>query len=160
MIRVEANQQGLRGGQRVPLARLSCICRAVDRALGLKAPVFVSVAFVDGPTMRRLNRTYRGKDRVTDVLAFPFTQGEVRGEVVICVPQAVRQASEQAHGLHTEIAILLVHGLLHVFGHDHEVPTDRGRMFRLQVRALKELGIAWEPPELEVSPRVRRHSAL
>lgn len=90
----------------------------------------LSVSFVGDAFMRTLNRTYRGIDRPTDVLsfsmregAFPRIQPDVLGDIVIAVPVAARQASAAGHDLHREIDLLLVHGLLHLLGYDHE----RGR---------------------------------
>lgn len=77
--------------------------------------------------MRTLNRTYRGIDRPTDVLsfsmregAFPRIQPDVLGDIVIAVPVALRQASAAGHDLHREVDLLLIHGLLHLLGYDHE----------------------------------------
>ncbi len=77
--------------------------------------------------MRSLNRRYRGKDRTTDVLSFSLREGtfpriqpNVLGDIVISVPAAARQAAEAGHPLIREIERLLVHGLLHLLGYDHE----------------------------------------
>ena len=80
--------------------------------------------------MRRLNREYRKKDRATDVLAFPIREavmprgvravGHMLGDVVISLPTAVRQAKEAGRSLDDELAMLLVHGVLHLCGYDHE----------------------------------------
>ena len=76
--------------------------------------------------MRGLNRRYRKKDRTTDVLAFPMREGEtgfcstMLGDVVISIPTARRQALEAGHSLNDEVAALLVHGILHLCGYDHE----------------------------------------
>ena len=83
--------------------------------------------------MRRLNREHRGKDQTTDVLSFPG--GETRegyhlGDVVISVPQACRQAQTAGHGLERELRVLLLHGVLHCLGYDHE--SDDGTMDRLE----------------------------
>ncbi|HAR45365.1 MAG TPA: rRNA maturation RNase YbeY [Nitrospiraceae bacterium] len=90
----------------------------------------LSVSFVGDSFMRTLNRTYRRIDRPTDVLsfsmqegAFPRIQPDVLGDIVIAVPVAARQASAAGHDLHCEIDLLLIHGLLHLLGYDHE----RGR---------------------------------
>lgn len=86
-------------------------------------------------TLRRLNRDFRGRDAVTDVLSFPGGEGpEGRhlGDVVISVPAARRQAAAAAHPVARELRLLALHGLLHCLGHDHE--TDRGEMTRLERR--------------------------
>lgn len=136
MIAYEVNQTVLRGGQRVPRAVVDRAVRACDRALRPRRAVSLSVAFVGEREMRRLNRERRGKDRVTDVLSF-----EGVGEILICYPQARRQARELGHSVRDEVVFLLVHGILHVFGFDHERATDAERMFPLQTRILTKLGI-------------------
>ena len=90
----------------------------------------LSVLFVGDHAMRSLNRKYRGKDRTTDVLSFslregmfPSIQPQVLGDIVISIPAARRQANEAGHPLSREVDQLLVHGLLHLIGYDHE----RGR---------------------------------
>lgn len=88
--------------------------------------------------MRSLNRRYRGIDRATDVLSFSQREGQfasirpdLLGDIVISVPAAVRQAKEQNHSLSREIERLLVHGLLHLLGYDHERgPAEARRMRR------------------------------
>jgi probable rRNA maturation factor len=106
----------------------------------------VTVAFVSDRAMRELNRMWRGKRGTTDVLSFPAEQSKFEkaeglslGDVVISIEQAERQANE--HGLNTEneIAQLILHGLLHLSGYDHE--TDQGEMNRLELRLRKRLGI-------------------
>ncbi len=94
-----------------------------------------TVRFVGDPTMRGLNREYRDLDRATDVLSFPGTEtpeGRHLGDVVVSVPYARRQAAENGHALATELRVLMLHGLLHCLGHDHE--RDHGEMERLERR--------------------------
>lgn len=97
----------------------------------------VGVALVSDVAMRRYNRDFRGKDRTTDVLSFPDGDDGHVGDVVISVPQAARQARERGHALSRELRVLLVHGWLHLLGHDHEV--DDGGMMRLQRRLVRRL---------------------
>jgi len=91
--------------------------------------------FASDRELRRLNRDYRGKDRPTDVLSFPgeaSPEGRHLGDVVISVPTARRQAAEQGHAVDRELRTLLLHGVLHCLGYDHE--TDDGTMERLERR--------------------------
>lgn len=102
----------------------------------------LTVGLVGDRRMRQMNRRWRGKDRTTDVLAFP-SGGSLSdperslGDVVISVPRARVQARDAGHPLEREIRILALHGYLHLLGHDHE--TDRGEMLRLQSRLERRL---------------------
>ncbi len=97
--------------------------------------------------MRTLNRRYRGKDRATDVLSFSFREGsfshiqpDFLGDIVICVPVAVRQAAETGHSVSREIDMLLIHGLVHLLGYDHEISSREAlRMKRREQALLKRL---------------------
>lgn len=101
----------------------------VAEAIGCGADE-VSAAFVGPERIRALNRTYRGVDRVTDVLSFALEEGpgpEGRanlGDVVICAARAAEQAGEAGHPLWTEYRVLLLHGFLHLLGMDHPEETD------------------------------------
>ena len=106
----------------------------------------VTVAFVSDRTISELNRMWRHKQGPTDVLSFPVAQeafekleGLELGDVVISVEQAARQAKENGLELETELAQLILHGLLHLCGYDHE--TDKGEMNRLELRLRRRLGI-------------------
>jgi probable rRNA maturation factor len=90
--------------------------------------------------LRQLNRDFLGKDAPTDVLSFPEPgPGGFLGEIAISVPRACEQAAALGHPVESEIAILMLHGVLHLMGHDHE--TDRGGMRRLEVRWRQRLGL-------------------
>jgi probable rRNA maturation factor len=97
--------------------------------------------------MRSLNRRYRGIDRATDVLSFSQREGQyagirpdILGDIVISVPTAVRQAQERNYSLSHEIERLLVHGLLHLLGYDHECgPTEALKMRRKEVRLCRRI---------------------
>ena len=97
-------------------------------------------------TIRDLNRRFRGKDEATDVLSFPAeplkntkAAERVAGDVAIGVETARRQAAEQGHALATEIKVLILHGLLHLAGYDHE--TDAGKMQRRERQLRARLGL-------------------
>jgi rRNA maturation RNase YbeY len=104
----------------------------------------VTIAFVSDTKIRDLNRTFRGIDRVTDVLSFP-TGGDgplsdkELGDIAVSVERAAFQARENNLTFDEEIAQLILHGLLHLCGYDHEV--DHGEMNRLELRLRKKLGI-------------------
>jgi probable rRNA maturation factor len=100
----------------------------------------LGVRFVGDRSMRLTNRRFRGKDQTTDVLSFPGedvgdTGGAHLGDILISVPTARRQAAEAGHPVDRELKILILHGILHCLGHDHE--TDQGEMERLERRLRK-----------------------
>ena len=106
----------------------------------------VTIAFVSDRRMRELNRLWRKKTGTTDVLSFPAEQGEFEkpeglnlGDVVISVDQAARQASENGVEFEEEISQLILHGVLHLCGYDHE--TDNGEMNQLERQLRRKLKI-------------------
>ena len=106
----------------------------------------VTIAFISDRAMRELNRVWRHKTGTTDVLSFPAEQDEFEklegfrlGDIVISVEQAARQAEENNGTLENELQQLILHGMLHLCGYDHE--TDQGEMNRLELRLRKRLGI-------------------
>ena len=118
------------------------IARQVLKAEGVASPYEVSMVFTDSETVKQLNRDYRGVDEPTDVLAFyMLPQKEIDssfalppdgvtrlGEVIISYPQAVAQAREQGHSTERELALLVIHGMLHLLGYDHEEPEEGSKM--------------------------------
>jgi probable rRNA maturation factor len=128
------------GASRFPDVRPRVLRWWLAEMLGELAPAAQSFAvrFVGDRSMRALNRDFRGRDESTDVLSFPggmTPEGDHLGDVVISVPQARRQAVEKGHSPERELRLLLLHGVLHCLGHDHE--TDGGKMERLE-RRLRE----------------------
>ena len=110
----------------------------------------LGVRFVGDRAMRLANRRFRGKDKATDVLSFPGEDaGEGKGylgDILISVPTARRQATEAGHGVERELKVLLLHGILHCLGYDHE--TDQGEMERLERRLRKRwIGEGIEGPD-------------
>jgi probable rRNA maturation factor len=107
----------------------------------------LSVLFIGDRAMRTLNHTWRGKDTTTDVLSFPLREGrflhvqpEMLGDIVISIPVAARQAIDAGHPLSVEIERLLIHGLVHLLGYDHEQGgREARRMVRMEHRLLKRL---------------------
>lgn len=94
----------------------------------------------DDRELRRLNRQYLGRDYPTDVLAFPSPDSDVfLGEIAVSLQRAAAQARAYGHSLEDEAAILMLHGLLHLLGMDHE--RDRGQMARAELRWRKKLGL-------------------
>lgn len=100
-----------------------------------------TIAFVSDKAIRQLNRQFRNVDKATDVLSFPADDSDKLnlGDIAISVDTAARQAKENGLTFDEEVAQLIVHGLLHLSGYDHE--TDNGEMNRLELRLRRRLGI-------------------
>ena len=104
-----------------------------------------TIAFVSDRKMRSLNKTFRGRNSTTDVLSFPFKADEFEtgednlGDIVVSVEQAQKQASENNLDFEAEIKQLILHGILHLCGYDHE--TDAGEMNRRELELRDKLGI-------------------
>jgi probable rRNA maturation factor len=120
--------------------------RAVD-AINEAKGKDLTVAFVSDRRIKELNNIFRDKNKTTDVLSFPYEPDRYDyletenflGDIVISVEQAERQARENNLTLDTEIKQLILHGLLHLVGYDHE--TDGGEMDRLELKLRRKLGV-------------------
>jgi len=100
----------------------------------------LSIAIVCDARMKALNKKHRKKDRVTDVLAFDYgLQFGGQGEIIICLPQAKRQAKELGHSLKDELIILLIHGLLHLAGYNDETKKDFNKMLKKQKEVWRKI---------------------
>jgi len=131
------------------------IAQAVLKAEKVAPPCEVSLVFTDSETVRKLNRDYRGVDEPTDVLAFYMLpqkeadssfalppDGVTRlGEVLISYPKAVEQAKEQGHSPARELALLIIHGILHLLGYDHEEPKEEARMRTREKELLEKFSL-------------------
>ena len=126
-------------------ARLDQLARAILSDIGERSAE-LGILFVGDQRMRGFNRQYRGKDRTTDVLAFamreaPHSSAHLLGDVVISVPTAARQARQGQRSLDEELTVLLVHGILHLCGYDHErSEKEARRMHRRERMILLSLG--------------------
>jgi probable rRNA maturation factor len=100
----------------------------------------ITLRYVGEIEGRRLNREFRGKDHATNVLTFIYDERPLRGDIVICAPVVAREAREQSKSLRAHHAHLLVHGLLHLQGYDHERKADAARMERRERAILAKLG--------------------
>ncbi|MCH8195942.1 MAG: rRNA maturation RNase YbeY [Chloroflexi bacterium] len=139
------------------------VVRGALASADLRDAVEVGLLLTGDDRVRQLNRDYRGEDRTTDVLAFALEESEVAfprppdalptlgqvpsdalpslGQVVVSYPQAVRQAAEYGHTVEREVAFLVVHGLLHLLGFDHQRPDDEARMLSKQEAIMTSLGL-------------------
>lgn len=109
-----------------------------------------SIIFIDNEQIRKINATYRGIDRETDVISFAFEDAKddfsltkrVLGDIYISIPKMQEQAKSYGHSEKRELAFLTVHGLLHLLGYDHQTPEEEEKMFGLQKEILDEEGIS------------------
>ncbi len=121
---------------------LNRLLKRVSRAVGITGEV--DVLLTTDTEVRRLNRQFRGKNKATDVLSFPAeaipgvpAKDLHAGDIAISINTATRQAAEHGHTLDTEVRVLLLHGLLHLVGMDHE--TDGGEMRERELALKNEL---------------------
>lgn len=144
-------------------ADIKKLAKNVYAELGQTAKLKAEVIFVDETEIKRLNREYRNKDAVTDVLSFPTLDG-IRGRVIdardfpfeiergyvvigsiaINLKRAEEQAKEFGHSVEREVTYLLLHGLLHLFGYDHEKQNDKEQMRLIEKKVCRNMGIAEE----------------
>jgi probable rRNA maturation factor len=118
----------------------STLLRWIKTALDRDAEL--TLRFVDAAESRRLNREFRGKDYATNVLTFDYRHAPVVvADIVLCVPVVRREAREQRKGFREHLAHLVVHGVLHAQGHEHDRARDAKRMEAREVRILAGLGI-------------------
>ena len=150
-----ANEQKI---VKIPLSLRSLINRVVKATLeneNFGKDAEVSVSFVDNETIHKLNLEYRGKDKPTDVLSFPMTDGDeengdidlstgavMLGDIIISAEKAMEQANEYGHGIEREICFLAVNSTLHLLGYDHETSEDDEKyMNQTQEAILQKIGL-------------------
>jgi probable rRNA maturation factor len=108
----------------------------------------VTIALVDDARIQGLNRDFLGHDAPTDVLSFPADEPDPEtgrrylGDVVISRARAAEQAAERGHAVEAEMQLLVVHGVLHLLGHDHAGAGEKDRMWAAQAEVLERLGIS------------------
>jgi probable rRNA maturation factor len=110
----------------------------------------ISLAFVDNPTIHNLNKRYLGHDEPTDVLSFPLSEPNARklaGELVIGAEVARVQAESRGHDVQAELALYVIHGLLHLCGHDDKTPAAAEEMRRRERFHLQQVGLPDIAPE-------------
>ena len=133
---------------------LTHVVESALSAAGVDEAVGIELVIATDDTVHELNRTYRGIDATTDVLAFAFSEpsqsedkqfvmppGEVHnlGEVIVSYPRAERQAAEHGHSIEQELSLLIAHGVLHLLGYDHEEPDDERKMRALEAKILDSI---------------------
>lgn len=108
----------------------------------------LTLKITDDEEMTELNQRYRGINRTTDVLAFgadftdPDLESRYLGDVIISFPQAEKQALERRHAVEEELQLLVVHGVLHLLGYDHDTQSGKEVMWAMQSQVLTELGLS------------------
>lgn len=124
---------------------LIAVADKVYDLLNLEGDIFFDCSFVDEETIQEINREYRHKDRVTDVISFALWENGIKtpllGELYICFAKIGQQAHEYMHSFRRELCFLFLHGLLHLLGYDHMEPEEEKIMFGLQNQILDELQI-------------------
>lgn len=131
--------------------RYNRLAETTFKMLNVQINYEIDVSLVDDETIHQINRDYRKVDRVTDVISFAFNDDKdprdailnpevprMLGEILICLPQAKRQAEQIGNTSQRELSFLFVHGLLHLLGYDHMRPEDEAVMFSLQDKILEE----------------------
>jgi len=114
---------------------LSRFATRVQRELGIAGEV--NIGITSNREMRTLNRTFRKKNKPTDVLSFPSVTPGVAGDIAISLEIAAENAAELGHPLATEVKILILHGMLHLAGYDHEI--DEGEMHQREADLRRKL---------------------
>jgi probable rRNA maturation factor len=108
----------------------------------------LTLVLTDDKRIRALNRDFLGTDAPTDVLSFPADESDPEtgrrylGDVIISLRRAAEQAAARGHGLEAEVQLLVVHGVLHLLGHDHAEADEKARMWAAQVKILETLGVS------------------
>ena len=107
----------------------------------------LTIVLTDDAQLKELNRDHLGIDAPTDVLSFPASETDPEtgtrylGDILISMPYAARSAEKAGHGLEAEVQLLVVHGVLHLFGHEHAEAQDKARMWKAQAEILESLGL-------------------
>jgi len=125
--------------ERAVLAALTHESQSIDSDL--------TIVLTDDVQLRELNRDYLEIDAPTDVLSFPASESDPEtgtrymGDILISMPYATRSAEKAGHGLESEVQLLVVHGVLHLLGHDHAEADEKARMWEAQAEILETLGL-------------------
>ena len=107
----------------------------------------LTIVLADDAHLQELNRDYLGVDAPTDVLSFPASEMDPQtgsryiGDIIISVPYAAKGAATAGHPVESELQLLVVHGVLHLLGHDHAEPKEKAKMWKAQAEVLKSLGL-------------------
>ena len=114
----------------------------------LSTSVDMTIVLTDDAQLRELNREYLGLDAPTDVLSFPSSETDPEtgipyfGDILISIPRAAQQAQAAGHPVEAEVQLLVVHGTLHLLGHNHAEAEEKSRMWKAQAEVLARLGLS------------------
>lgn len=112
------------------------------------ASVDMTIVLTDDAQLHELNREYLGVDAPTDVLSFPASEADPEtgvsylGDILISIPRAKQQAEAAGHSVEDEVQLLVVHGTLHLLGHDHATAAEKARMWKAQAEVMSRLGLS------------------
>ena len=139
----------------IPKKVINDIVKMFFKVLRVPKSKEVSIVIISDQKMRKMNKMYRGEDCITDVLSFSEGDASVRvpgnsnflGEIFISYPQVRRQAKENKNSIIEEISILLIHGLAHLMGFEHNTPQKKKQMIRIEQKVLRKLELRSPAPE-------------
>ena len=126
------------------LERAACLTLDAESA---DADSDMTIVLTDDAQLHELNREYLGVDAPTDVLSFPADEDDPEsgvhylGDILISIPRAKKQAKAAGHPLEAEVQLLVVHGTLHLLGHDHAKVREKARMWKAQAEVMSKLGL-------------------
>jgi probable rRNA maturation factor len=131
----------LEGKSPLDSAQLESISKAISEIIKIEKVANIGLAFVDSNTIKELNSKYAGNDYPTDVLSFEYGDGEEGniGDIAICNDIAISQAKENNISLEAELTLLLVHGVLHILGYDHQDEDQIASLDAIQSDIMKKL---------------------
>jgi probable rRNA maturation factor len=121
--------------------------RAALKQQAVSSDTELTIVLTDDARLKELNRDYLGIDAPTDVLSFPASETDPEtgahyiGDILISIPRAKSQATAAGHPLESEVQLLVVHGVLHLLGHDHANEEEKARMWKAQHEILMQLGL-------------------
>lgn len=160
MILIEPTIQA-KFGRSVRQRALAAFLRQASEAAGLAGEV--TVLLTNDKQVRQLNRTFRQKDKPTDVLSFPAPSSlnghaQIAGDLAVSVETAARQAADAGHPLAQELQVLVLHGVLHLGGYDHE--SDQGQMARKEATLRRRFGLNAGLIERSAKPAPKKQPGL
>ena len=134
--------------EEIDFTNVDNICKFACKKLNIKNPLF-NIIIIDNKRIQEINRDYRNKDAITDVISFAFEESDnikydnmrLLGEIYISYERCKSQAEEYGHSIERELCYLSIHGLLHLLGYDHMIESDKKVMRALEEEILNEYDI-------------------